>query len=263
MNQRSSDGANSDNLKVFAGMLIVYIVLQMLNRGNGTGDDEPFSYSALTSAVDAAIGTEGFSANDILGDGTTGDETVNGECISHNVIGEFTGELTEEEATCITYTNKKACVEPCLWYTRDRVRAANDNLADIDDGSTTTIVCARAPVDGVCASGFELNEHGCCTLPLSEMPSIGDSILGVGYEIAKGEAAGLIVALSPAVLKFLAGEGLTPGGIRAMNRAFKAMKMARAGAAVIARLTNRLAARIGAKFGSARVLKVGSKLGAK
>ena len=65
--------------------------------------------------------------------------------------------------------------------------------------------------EDLAAPGFELGEDGCCTLPASELPSAGEIALEIGLDIAKGEACSLIIALSPAILRFLAGEGLTEG----------------------------------------------------
>ena len=274
MNQRSSDGAKFDHLKVFVGMLIAYIVLQMLKRGKGTGDDETFSYIARTSAVDAVIGTEGLSVNDILGDGTIGDGTTgngttgdgttgggvtDGECISRNVFGEFTGELTDEQALCITYSQQETCVEPCLWYTRDRdaPTGSDEDLADIDESGKA---CARDPVGGVCAAGFALGTDGCCNLRESVGPSHTERALDMGLEIAKGEVGGVILAMSPAILKFLAGEGLTKGGELAMKRGFKALGMGKEGVKLIAKVKARLATKMGVRFGAAKVTKIGGKL---
>jgi len=226
-------------------MLIMRFILHTLSHDSD--DDGDFSYEAR---VDEAVGEEGLHIDDIL----PGTGTYTGECISRNVIGEFTGDLTEEQATCITHTTKEKCIEPCLWYTPETKNGVDEDLADIDDESK---VCAREPVNGVCAPGFELGEDGCCALPASELPSVGAIVLDIGLEIAKGEACGLIIALSPAILKFLAGEGLTPGAAKAMKRAFKAMKMAKTGAKVVIKLQTRLATRAGIRFG---IAKVGRKI---
>lgn len=252
MDSPSSNSTRPVYVKLIVGAVIARIVLQMLNRGGRGEDDEAFSYTARNRSVEDAIGSEGLLAIDLIGD------EASGECISRDAFGEFTGELTEEQAMCITYGRREACVEPCLWYTRERETAmgTDEDLSDID-GTTTPTVCARDPVDGVCLPGFELNEGGCCILPASELPSGGEIALEIGVDIAKGEVCGLILTLSPAIFKFLAGEGLTEGAETAMRRAFRAMDMARTGGRVIAKMKTRLASRTGAKFGAARVTRIG------
>ena len=242
-------------MRIVVGVLISRLILHILNRERDE-HVELFSYVARNQNVDDAVGDEGLHADDLIG---TDNETYSGECISRNVIGEFTGNLTAEQATCITHTKREDCVDPCLWYTPDRETegVTDTDLADIDE---TPRVCAREPVKGVCASGFELGKDGCCTLPVSDLPGAGAIALEVGLEITKGEACGLIIALSPAILKFLAGEGLTEGAERAMKRAFRAMDMAKTGTKVIAKMKTRLAAKTGVKFGSARVTTIGGRV---
>ena len=260
MDATSSENRRPSIVKIVAGILIIRLVVYLLNRDSGNGKN--FSYEARNKGVEDAVGEEGLHISDILEieDASPTGEPA-GECISRNAIGEFTGELTEEQAICITLTTKDECTDPCLWYTRDRetTEKADEDLADIDGEATAIVnVCARQPVGGVCASGFELSEDGCCILPMSDLPSVGDIAFDVGVDIAKGEACSLILALSPAIFKFLAGEGLTPGAAKAMQRAFKVMKVAKSGARIIARLSARLAGKTGAKFGAA-----GARLGAK
>ena len=217
-----------DFVRIMVGMVLIRLIVHLLSRDGDDDEPETFSYVARNREVDGAVGEEGLHVSDILPD-----TAYTGECISRNVLGEFTGELTEEQATCIAHTSRRECTEPCLWYTPGR-ETEDDDLADID--AETLSVCARDAVDGVCAPGFELGEDGCCTHPASELPSGGEVALEVGLEIAKGEACSLIIALSPAILKFLAGEGLTTGAERAMKRAFKAMDMAKTGTRVIAKM---------------------------
>ena len=254
MDSSSSVRKRPDFVKIIAGLLIARLVFHILNRNNDD-DNDTYSYVSRHRSLDDAVGEEGLHASDLF------DDVENGECISRNVIGEFTGDLTEEQETCITYTKKAECIEPCLWYTPDR-EAVDMDLADIDDDAAPK-VCMREPVDGVCAPGFELNEDGCCTLPLSELPSVGDIAIDIGLDIAKGEACSLIIALSPAILKFLAGEPLSPRAAKAVKAAFKAMKMAATGGRVVLRLQARLATKMGAKFGAAKGGKIAARLGAK
>ena len=118
--------------------------------------------------------------------------------------------------------------------------------------------CSKDHKGGVCPSGYELDERGCCALPMSDA-SLGEVVVDVGLEIAKGEACSLIIALSPAVFKFLAGEGLTKGAEKAMERAFKALDMAKTGTRVIARMKAKLVTETAGAFGSARVVTPGKR----
>ena len=239
-------------LRIVAGLLITAIVLEWLKRHTDR-DDSTFSYIARNQRIGDAVGEEGLQVADLL---------TMGGCISRNVPGEFTGHLTEEEAQCITYGTKKACNKPCLWVSEDTL-GGDEDLADIDDDAPPVLRCGRDADKGVCAPGYELDEHGCCNLPASELPHVGDVVFDLGADIAKGEVCGLIIALSPAIFKFLAGEGLTKGAEVAMKRAFKAMNMVKTGGRAIAMMNARLTTKMGVKFGAARVTSIGGKVATK
>lgn len=100
MDSSSSSKRRLDFVRIVVGMLIIRLI-------------------ARNQDVDDAIGDEGLHVADILPESES--TTYTGECISRNVVGEFTGELTEEQSTCITHMTTEECVEPCLWYTPDRV----------------------------------------------------------------------------------------------------------------------------------------------
>ena len=244
MSLRRETPARVDPAILFAtGAIALYMASKLREK-----KDAAHGFQYVHSKIDSALGSEGLTSTDLLewedeegGGGST--------CVARNVMGEFTGELSEEELKCIDHMTEEDCADPCLWYDPDKVTRGDDATGTTTEPPLAT--CARPPNDaGVCPEGYE-QVDGCCHLLESKQPSF--SVIETGLDIAKGEAGSLILAISPAIFKFLAGEGLTDGAKVAMKRAFKAMNMAKTGVRLIAKMQARLATKAGIKFGVARI----------